>query len=109
MKKRRAKLRRKTIKNEKIKRPSHVISIPVRQKLTGPFNAVSARWPDAKERALLWRGKTPPFDELARRRTYDVNKKLADDLGRDVAVVIGCPYIRTSSHLLFSRKMKKRR
>lgn len=92
-----------------VDRTSGVIGVPVGHELPRLIDDRFAWRPDAEERAFVWRGEPPPFDEFSIRATYDLNKELADDLRRDVAVVVGSPYIRTSSKLLFRRKIKERR
>lgn len=101
--KRRSKVRKKVVDCAK-----NVVGVPVTHKLTGPNDAGVGRWPNAKERAFVWRGKPPPVDEAARIATYDLNIKLANDLRRNVTIVKGSRYIRSSSECLFVGKRKKR-
>jgi hypothetical protein len=100
---------RDPIHDEIVHRAGNVVGIAVSHELPGPYDANSRRWPNAKERAFMWEGEPPPFDEAARRRTYDMNKHLTDDLGSDVTIVVGSPYIRSASEFLFRRIIKKRK
>jgi hypothetical protein len=94
---------------EVVHRAGNVVSVAVGHELPRPVDDGPAWRPDAEERAFVWGGEPPSFDEAAVRATYDLNKELANDLRRNVTIVVGSPYIRTSSHLLFRRKIKKRR
>jgi hypothetical protein len=84
-----------------------VIGIAVGHSSSGPSDAESGGRPDAIERSFVWGGKPPPPDEVSRRRTYDLNKELTDDLSGHVAIEMGGYFISSSSELLV-RKMKKR-
>lgn len=106
-------LRRKKLRDalhdEVVHSSSSVIGVPVGHELTGPDDADASRWPNAEERSFMWEGEPPPFDEISRRRTYDMNKHLTDDLGSDVTIKVGSPYIRSSSEFLFRQIIKKRK
>ena len=106
---RRRKKPRNSIHDEVVHSASNVVGVPVGHEPAGPNDADSTRWPNAEERAFLWKGKPPLVDEVSRRRTYDMNKHLADDLGSDVTIVVGSPYVRSSSEFLFRRVIKKRK
>ena len=71
------------------------ICIPVIKMRARPENAVPCRRPDPEERAAVWQGEPPPFDEVGHRGMYDVNKKLIDDLRGRVSVKIGHLTVRT--------------
>ena len=76
-------------KEEILDGPRNVVSVPVSHSLARPIDADFGSGPDAEERAVVWRGKPPPRDEVALRRSYDMNKKLADDLSRSATIKIG--------------------
>jgi len=71
------------------------ICIPVIKTRAGPENAMPCRRPDPEERAAVWQGEAPPFDEVGHRGMYDVNKKLIDDLSGRVSAKIGRLTVRT--------------
>jgi|SRR6202035_3616388 hypothetical protein len=85
----------------------NIIGVAVSHGSAGPCDAEAARGPNAIERAFVWGGEPPSVDEVARWRTYNLNKELADDLSGHVAIEVSGFFIRSSSELLVG-KMKKR-
>jgi len=106
-------LRRKkpgdAIHEEIVESPVNVIGVSVAHEATRPKNGGISGWPNAEQRTLIWKGEPPLLDEVSRRRTYDMNVKLADDLGRDVTIIVGSPYIGTASEFLYGGEIKKRK
>ena len=59
----------------------------------GPNDAVLARRPDPKKCLSTRHAESPSGNEIRHRRTYDLNKKLAEDLGSGVTIITGRPTI----------------
>src|SRR5271165_5639886 len=63
--------------------------------------------PNPEERAFMWKGKPPPFDETSHGRMYDVNKKLTNDLCGGIAVKIGGVIARSTIRNRFRDKQHR--
>jgi hypothetical protein len=72
-----------------------------------PSQSIGGRRPDSKNR-LLWRKAEPKHSrEAGMRRTYDMNKKLADDLCTGLTIVVRGASISTARrHLLGNNKKR---
>ena len=74
------------------KRQRDEVSVSVREGRGGPANARADGRPDpeqwSRERAALWGGEPPVFDESLIDRVNDMNKDLADYLRDRVSIVV---------------------
>ena len=77
------------LKHESKERVRGRVGVPVRESVIRPFDAGFSRGPDAKERAAIWKGEVPPFDESWHRAMYDLNKELGNYLSSRVTIKIG--------------------
>ena len=71
---------------------SNVVGIKVRHDWGWPREAVSAVGPDPSQDAAGACLKSPFFDEVRHRATYDLNKELFDDLEGGLTIVVGRGY-----------------
>ena len=71
-----------------------IIGVTVRHSSRRPEEARRVGGPNAIERTFIRRGKSPPRNEIWHRRTYDLNKELADDLRRNMRIEVGRPLVR---------------
>ena len=71
---------------------SNVVGIMVRHDWGWPREAVSAVGPDPSQDAAGACLKSPFFDEVRHRATYDLNKELFDDLEGGLTIVVGRGY-----------------
>lgn len=72
-----------------------------------PRNAVVRRRPNPEDRLPGGEGKTPSTHEAWHRRTYDMNKELAEDLRRGMTIKIGCDTVGIAGNLLVGNRKKR--
>ena len=86
-----------------------VLSGPVIDGSGGPGNAVTRGRPNPKKRLTARETKAPPIDEIRHRRTYDLNKELADYLRCGMTIKIGCQTAGITSDSLVGDGQKRPR
>ena len=87
-------------------RTGNKVGIAIGKGAGRPLNAELSGGPGAKERAALWDGEPPPIDDKWIRRSYDLNKKLADYLSGHMTIKIGSLTARTLHHPLVGKDKK---
>ena len=65
------------------------VGVSIKKGRARPSDTVGTRRPDAEDRALMWDGEPPPFDEAGLRHLYDLNEELADNLRGRVTIKVG--------------------
>src|SRR5580704_10876040 len=92
---------RKSNSKRKVKKSGRgSVSINICHGESGPDDAVAIWGPNAEQRAAMWCGEPPPFDDAYDRATYDLNKELADNLRGGLAVESGNWFARTAFCIL---------
>lgn len=87
-------------------RARNKVSVAIRKSAGRPFDTEPGGRPDAEERAALWDGEPPPIDDEWIRRSYNLNKEIADYLSGRVTIKIGRLTARTLYHSLVGQNKK---
>ena len=70
------------------------INVPARHSVRGPVDAVIGGRPNSDELAAIGEpGEAPVSNEAWMRRVYALNEYLAEDMGEDVTIKIGCEIV----------------